>query len=101
MSGHKILIYLKIVALVFFYQLMFVNVPQSVRNYYKFRLFVQLLRPFQVISLFLIKMRVGFWPDFQKKQTKLYIIFRPFSSNWNIETNKNHVDHLSFDGKDS
>ena len=25
------------------------------------------LRPFQVISLFLIKMRVGFWPDFQKK----------------------------------
>ncbi len=26
-----------------------------------------LIRPFQVISLFLIKMRVGFWPNFQKK----------------------------------
>ncbi len=58
------------------------------------------IRPFQVISLFLIKMRVGFWPDFQKKQTKLYLFFGPFSSNGNIETNKNHVNHLSFDGMD-
>ena len=37
----------------------------------------------------------------EKKQTKLYLFFRPFSSNWNIETDKNHVNHLSFDGMDS
>ncbi len=34
--------------------------------------FVSTIRPLQVISLFLIKMLVGFGPNFQKKQTKFW-----------------------------